>query len=101
MGRTSEDPSVSSGSEASTQKGVAVPLYLRRCGIRWLWSWKGREKAMEQALKEGIVGEAGPLRRKVLPEKRKLNGAEEGTKEEFNDAKLLESRAGGLPCWTR
>ncbi|KAI4385495.1 hypothetical protein MLD38_003514 [Melastoma candidum] len=84
--RTSEDPSISSGSKTSTQKGVAVPSLFEEdvefVGVEL----EGTEKAMEQALKEGIVGEAGPLKRKVLPEKGKSNGAEEGTKEEFNDA---------------
>nr|GFD51832.1 hypothetical protein [Tanacetum cinerariifolium] len=48
---------------------------------------EGTEKAMEQALKEGIVGEAGPLKRKVIPngpEKDKVEEDKAGLKE-FND----------------
>ncbi|KAK9153471.1 hypothetical protein Sjap_000951 [Stephania japonica] len=48
---------------------------------------EGTEKAMEQALKEGIVGEAGPLKRNLAPmmvEKVKTDDDEE--KLEFNDA---------------
>ncbi|KAJ6984200.1 hypothetical protein D5086_017566 [Populus alba] len=48
----------------------------------------GNEKAMEQALKEGIVGEAGPLKRNIapkVPEKEKSDDAEAENKE-FNDA---------------
>ncbi|KAL6967252.1 hypothetical protein U1Q18_033056 [Sarracenia purpurea var. burkii] len=53
---------------------------------------EGTEKAMEQALKEGIVGEAGPLKRNIIipnnnnkPEKE--NADESGSmKKEFNDA---------------
>ncbi|KAK9128076.1 hypothetical protein Syun_016873 [Stephania yunnanensis] len=48
---------------------------------------EGTEKAMEQALKEGIVGEAGPLKRNHAPkvvEKVKTDDDEE--KLEFNDA---------------
>ncbi|OVA10131.1 SIT4 phosphatase-associated protein family [Macleaya cordata] len=49
---------------------------------------EGTEKAMEQALKEGIVGEAGPLKRnmtaKTVPEKEKSE-EDEAEKLEFND----------------
>ncbi|KAG6762047.1 hypothetical protein NC652_022649 [Populus alba x Populus x berolinensis] len=48
----------------------------------------GNEKAMEQALKEGIVDEAGPLKRNIalkVPEKEKSDDAEAENKE-FNDA---------------
>ncbi|CAO2812974.1 unnamed protein product [Amaranthus hypochondriacus] len=48
---------------------------------------EGTEKAMEQALKEGIVGEAGPLKKKVVPLKvpdEKPDDGAPGT--EFNDA---------------
>ncbi|KAL9371846.1 hypothetical protein Peur_036986 [Populus x canadensis] len=49
---------------------------------------EGTEKAMDQALKEGIVGEAGPLKRNIapkVPEKEKSDDAEAENKE-FNDA---------------
>ncbi|OAP07974.1 hypothetical protein AXX17_AT2G24400 [Arabidopsis thaliana] len=48
---------------------------------------EGTEKAMDQALKEGIVGEAGPLKRNVVqkvPENE--NQAENSGVTEFNDA---------------
>uniref|UniRef100_A0A6M2F8C8 Uncharacterized protein n=1 Tax=Populus davidiana TaxID=266767 RepID=A0A6M2F8C8_9ROSI len=48
----------------------------------------GTEKAMEQALKEGIVGEAGPLKRNIapkVPENEKCDDSEAENKE-FNDA---------------
>ncbi|GMP88938.1 hypothetical protein CsSME_00040737 [Camellia sinensis var. sinensis] len=50
---------------------------------------EGTEKAMDQALKEGIVGEAGPLKRNVVPKMaEKENNAEESGSgiKEFNDA---------------
>ncbi|XAR59976.1 hypothetical protein NMG60_11033179 [Bertholletia excelsa] len=50
---------------------------------------EGTEKAMEQALKEGIVGEAGPLKKgivtKVSEKEKSVDGSESGS-EEFNDA---------------
>ncbi|THG13448.1 hypothetical protein TEA_020985 [Camellia sinensis var. sinensis] len=48
---------------------------------------EGTEKAMEQALKEGIVGEAGPMKRNVIPKKpEKVNVDESGSGvKEFND----------------
>ncbi|XVF46333.1 hypothetical protein PTKIN_Ptkin03bG0018700 [Pterospermum kingtungense] len=48
---------------------------------------EGTEKAMEQALKEGIVGEAGPLKRNIIPkvpEKENSDDSGAGIKE-FND----------------
>ncbi|KAI7998756.1 Cell division cycle 20.1, cofactor of APC complex [Camellia lanceoleosa] len=48
---------------------------------------EGTEKAMEQALKEGIVGEAGPMKRNVIPKKPEKENVDEsgsGVKE-FND----------------
>ncbi|KAK8544955.1 hypothetical protein V6N13_066268 [Hibiscus sabdariffa] len=45
---------------------------------------EGTEKAMEHALKEGIVGEAGALKRKVIPEVAEKEKSNDGM--EFNDA---------------
>eukprot|EP00268_Persea_americana_P004482 TRINITY_DN1142_c0_g1_i1.p1 TRINITY_DN1142_c0_g1~~TRINITY_DN1142_c0_g1_i1.p1 ORF type:complete len:859 (-),score=207.16 TRINITY_DN1142_c0_g1_i1:383-2959(-) len=49
---------------------------------------EGTERAMEQALKEGIVGEAGPLRRNLVPKlplaKEKITG-DDAEVVEFND----------------
>ncbi|XP_062082090.1 uncharacterized protein LOC133788583 isoform X1 [Humulus lupulus] len=48
---------------------------------------EGTEKAMEQALKEGIVGEAGPLKRNVNPKVQEKENADDGPgMKEFNDA---------------
>uniref|UniRef100_A0A803N8K9 SIT4 phosphatase-associated family protein n=1 Tax=Chenopodium quinoa TaxID=63459 RepID=A0A803N8K9_CHEQI len=48
---------------------------------------EGTEKAMEQALKEGIVGEAGPLKKNVVPSKVSEEKPDEGAPgTEFNDA---------------
>ncbi|KAB2089137.1 hypothetical protein ES319_A03G041300v1 [Gossypium barbadense] len=49
---------------------------------------EGTEKAMEQALKEGIVGEAGPLKRNIIPKvPQKENSDDDGAgMKEFNDA---------------
>jgi len=47
----------------------------------------GTEKAMEQALKEGIVGEAGPLKKSSLsPKKAEEKPVEDLAVTEFNDA---------------
>ncbi|KAL8146310.1 uncharacterized protein LOC141707368 [Apium graveolens] len=49
---------------------------------------EGTEKAMDQALKEGIVGEAGPLKRNIGPKLREKESSDEKGAEldEFNDA---------------
>lgn len=48
---------------------------------------EGTEKAMEQALKEGIVGEAGPLKKNVGPVKVQEEKPDDGAPgTEFNDA---------------
>ncbi|KAL0417719.1 UNVERIFIED_CONTAM: Serine/threonine-protein phosphatase 6 regulatory subunit [Sesamum radiatum] len=49
---------------------------------------EGTEKAMEQALKEGIVGEAGPLKRNIIPKKPEKEDSDDGGAgmKEFNDA---------------
>ncbi|WCJ41014.1 SIT4 phosphatase-associated family protein [Euphorbia peplus] len=47
---------------------------------------EGTEKAMEQALKEGIVGEAGALKRNMIPKAEKENPEDGGAGiKEFND----------------
>ncbi|KAK8543461.1 hypothetical protein V6N13_136029 [Hibiscus sabdariffa] len=45
---------------------------------------EGTEKAMDQALKEGIVGEAGPLKRNIIPKVPEKEKSDDGM--EFNDA---------------
>lgn len=48
---------------------------------------EGTEKAMEQALKEGIVGEAGPLKRNIVQKVPENENQEENSGvKEFNDA---------------
>ncbi|XWS74289.1 hypothetical protein CRYUN_Cryun02cG0202300 [Craigia yunnanensis] len=49
---------------------------------------EGTEKAMEQALKEGIVGEAGPLKRNIIPKIQEKENSDDGGAgmKEFNDA---------------
>uniref|UniRef100_A0A7N1A0A7 SIT4 phosphatase-associated family protein n=1 Tax=Kalanchoe fedtschenkoi TaxID=63787 RepID=A0A7N1A0A7_KALFE len=48
---------------------------------------EGTEKAMEHALKEGIVGEAGPLKRNMIPSPEKEQPRDDGGgAKEFNDA---------------
>ncbi|PSR86592.1 Serine/threonine-protein phosphatase 6 regulatory subunit like [Actinidia chinensis var. chinensis] len=72
----------------SSQRAVAVPSLFEEdvefVGVEL----EGTEKAMEQALKEGIVGEAGALKRSVIPKlPEKENADESGTgMKEFNDA---------------
>ncbi|KVI09335.1 Armadillo-type fold [Cynara cardunculus var. scolymus] len=46
---------------------------------------EGTEKAMDMALKEDIVGEAGPLKKKVIAEKEKADG-NGGDSNDFNDS---------------
>ncbi|BAT91970.1 hypothetical protein LR48_Vigan05g178500 [Vigna angularis] len=76
------------GSIDSSQRSIAVPSLFEEdvefVGVEL----EGTEKAMEQALKEGIVGEAGPLKRNMVskvPEKESSDEGGPGIKE-FNDA---------------
>ncbi|XP_040991874.1 serine/threonine-protein phosphatase 6 regulatory subunit 2-like isoform X2 [Juglans microcarpa x Juglans regia] len=72
----------------SSQRSTAVPSLFEEdvefVGVEL----EGTEKAMEQALKEGIVGEAGPLKRNIkqkVPEKENSEEGGPGMKD-FNDA---------------
>jgi len=76
------------GSVDTSQRSIAVPSLFEEdvefVGVEL----EGTEKAMEQALKEGIVGEAGPLKRNMVskvPEKESSDEGGPGIKE-FNDA---------------
>ncbi|XP_009367067.2 serine/threonine-protein phosphatase 6 regulatory subunit 3 isoform X2 [Pyrus x bretschneideri] len=77
----------SAGSDVS-QRSAAVPSLFEEdvefVGVEL----EGTEKAMEQALKEGIVGEAGPLKKNIMPKAlEKENPADgEAANKEFNDA---------------
>lgn len=84
-------PTTSNSSEREgdlSQRSVVVPSLFEEdvefVGVEL----EGTEKAMEQALKEGIVGEAGPLKRNVTPKSPEKKNSEEGGPEmkEFNDA---------------
>ncbi|PNX96490.1 serine/threonine-protein phosphatase 6 regulatory subunit 3, partial [Trifolium pratense] len=72
----------------SSQRSVAVPSLFEEdvefVGVEL----EGTGKAMEQALKEGIVGEAGPLKRNGSPKVPEKENSEEGSPavKEFNDA---------------
>ncbi|KAM3302901.1 serine/threonine-protein phosphatase 6 regulatory subunit 3 isoform X1 [Capsicum chacoense] len=86
-GISSPDSSKSSGSDPS-QKATTVPSLFEEdvefVGVEL----EGTEKAMEHALKEGIVGEAAPLKRSTVPkvpEKETTDDGGAGTKE-YNDA---------------
>ncbi|CAA0812002.1 SIT4 phosphatase-associated family protein [Striga hermonthica] len=74
-----------SGKADSSHNSVAVPSLFEEdvefVGVEV----EGTEKAMEQAIKEGIVGEAGPLKRNLSPKKPETE--ESGSSmDEFNDA---------------
>ncbi|KAI5592871.1 hypothetical protein BDE02_04G181100 [Populus trichocarpa] len=84
----SKDSSDASVSSDSSKKSPTMPSLFEEdvefVGVEL----EGTEKAMEQALKEGIVGEAGPLKRNIspkVPEKENSDTAEVDNKE-FNDA---------------
>ncbi|PKI63854.1 hypothetical protein CRG98_015737 [Punica granatum] len=82
---SSSDGSVGSD---SSQKSATVPSLFEEdvefVGVEA----EGTEKAMEHALKEGIVGEAGPLKRNIAPKSPEKEASEEaeGGMKEFNDA---------------
>ncbi|CAB4282783.1 unnamed protein product [Prunus armeniaca] len=77
----------SPGSDGS-QRSAAVPSLFEEdvefVGVEL----EGTEKAMEQALKEGIVGEAGPLKKNVVPKVPEKDNSDDGgpANKEFNDA---------------
>ncbi|KAG4387187.1 hypothetical protein GLYMA_11G145600v4 [Glycine max] len=76
------------GSSDSSPTSVAVPSLFEEdvefVGVEL----EGTEKAMDQALKEGVVGEAGPLKRNVVSKVPEKENSEEGSPgvKEFNDA---------------
>lgn len=88
---TSESTSSSETSaESNSSQRTAVAAYsLFEEDVEFVGvELEGTEKAMEQALKEGIVGEAGPLKRNIIPKiVAEENSDDSGTKmKEFNDA---------------
>ncbi|KAI4334391.1 hypothetical protein L6164_019090 [Bauhinia variegata] len=78
----------SEGVGDGSQRSVAVPSLFEEdvefVGVEL----EGTEKAMEQAMKDGIVGEAGPLKRNTVPKVPEKENSEEGGQgvKEFNDA---------------
>ncbi|XP_027773377.1 serine/threonine-protein phosphatase 6 regulatory subunit 3-like isoform X3 [Solanum pennellii] len=85
---TSPDSSKRSPGSESSHKEAAVPSMFEEdvefVGVEL----EGSEKAMEHALKEGIVGEAAPLKKSVAPkspEKESTDNGGAGVKE-YNDA---------------
>ncbi|QHN95050.1 hypothetical protein HN51_042947 [Arachis hypogaea] len=85
-GSPATNDSIEEGVDAS-QRSAAVPSLFEEdvefVGVEV----EGTEKAMDQALKEGIVGEAGPLKN-MVPKKSEKENSEEGGPgmKEFNDA---------------
>ncbi|XP_044504625.1 serine/threonine-protein phosphatase 6 regulatory subunit 3-like isoform X2 [Mangifera indica] len=74
-------------SNDGVQRSAAVPSLFEDVEFVGM-ELEGTEKAMERALKEGIVGEAGPLKRNIIqkvPEKENSDESGAGMKE-FNDA---------------
>ncbi|KAM6578887.1 hypothetical protein CsatB_030724 [Cannabis sativa] len=85
-GLSNGSPTTATGSDVG-QRNVAVPSLFEEdvefVGVEI----EGTEKAMEQALKEGIVGEAGPLKRNVNPKVQEKENTDDGPgMKEFNDA---------------
>ncbi|CAI9770812.1 unnamed protein product [Fraxinus pennsylvanica] len=85
---SSTDSSDGSTKSDSGQKSIAAPSLFEEdvefVGVEL----EGTEKAMEQALKEGVVGEAGPLKSNLSPKTPEKEDSEDdgaGMKE-FNDA---------------
>ncbi|KAK6926787.1 SIT4 phosphatase-associated protein family [Dillenia turbinata] len=77
----------STGSDASQKTNTAPSLFeedVEFVGVEL----EGTEKAMGHALKEGIVGEAGPLKRNLIPKVPEKEGSDESgsAMKEFNDA---------------
>ncbi|KAK4719882.1 hypothetical protein R3W88_018220 [Solanum pinnatisectum] len=78
----------SSGSDSSKKAAAPVPSLFEEdvefVGVEL----EGTEKAMEHALKEGIVGEAAPLKRSLVPKMPEKDNTDEGGSgvKEFNDA---------------
>ncbi|KAL5832887.1 hypothetical protein ACOSQ3_016561 [Xanthoceras sorbifolium] len=85
---TSTDSSGGSASSDGGQRSPPVPSLFEEdvefVGVEL----EGTEKAMEQALKEGIVGEAGPLKRNINPNFPEKENPDDGgaNVKEFNDA---------------
>ncbi|PIN15055.1 SAP family cell cycle dependent phosphatase-associated protein [Handroanthus impetiginosus] len=84
---TSANSSDSSAKSDSSPKNVAVPSLFEEdvefVGVEL----EGTEMAMDQALKEGVVGEAGPLKRNGTPKKPENDNSDDGGAgmKEFND----------------
>ncbi|CAH2060291.1 unnamed protein product [Thlaspi arvense] len=80
--------SPTSGSRSSGQKSPPAVRALFEDDVEFVGvEPEGTEKAMEQALKEGIVGEAGPLKRSIVQKVPENENKEENSGvKEFNDS---------------
>uniref|UniRef100_M1C960 SIT4 phosphatase-associated family protein n=1 Tax=Solanum tuberosum TaxID=4113 RepID=M1C960_SOLTU len=86
---TSPDSNKSSSGSNSSQKAAAPVPSLFEEDVEFVGvELEGTEKAMEHALKEGIVGEAAPLKRSLVPKMPEKDNTDEGGSgvKEFNDA---------------
>ncbi|XP_073054704.1 uncharacterized protein [Primulina eburnea] len=85
---TSIDSSDSSSKSDSSNKGAAVPSLFEEdvefVGVEL----EGTEKAMERALKEGIIGEAGPMKRNTVSKKTEKEDSDSdgAVMKEFSDS---------------
>ncbi|KAL1544131.1 serine/threonine-protein phosphatase 6 regulatory subunit 3-like isoform X2 [Salvia divinorum] len=62
---------------------------------------EGTEKGMEQALKEGIVGEAGPLKRNTSPKKPEKDDIDDGAgMKEYKDTNYWRVEQ-EVACWSK
>lgn len=83
-----KDCSDGSVSSDSSQRSATVPSLFEEdvefVGVEL----EGTEKAMDQAIKQGIVGEAGPLKRNIIPKVPEKENSDDGGAgiKEFNDA---------------
>lgn len=85
---TTNTSSEGSANSNATQRSTAVPSLFEEdvefVGVEL----EGTEKAMDQALKEGIVGEAGPMKKNIMSKVPEKENSDEGgaASKEFNDA---------------
>ncbi|GMG98801.1 hypothetical protein Nepgr_000641 [Nepenthes gracilis] len=79
-------PALPNGNSTGSKRSAAAPSLFEEdvefVGVEL----EGTEKAMEQALKEGIVGEAGPLKRSAMLKVPEESSEDGGIGMEFNDA---------------
>ncbi|XP_010521761.1 PREDICTED: serine/threonine-protein phosphatase 6 regulatory subunit 3-like [Tarenaya hassleriana] len=81
------EPVIANGSPTGTGQKMAPPVRsLFEEDVEFVGvEAEGTEKAMEQALKEGVVGEAGPLKRNMKMNTKSEKAEESSGMNEFND----------------